>query len=328
MRADRLLSIVLILQNRGRTTCGSLARELEVSRRTILRDVEALSFAGIPIMAEGGRGGGLSLDEAYRSGLLGLGEGELRALLLGIDGSLAADLGLGEARRLSLEKLLASRPPSLAPALDAIQRRILVDSRWWWHEEGEDAFLPELQEALLSDASVVMEYDRADGSSSRGTVDPYGLVAKSGTWYLAARRDGDYRCYRVSRIRSLRRSGEAFLRDPGFDIREWWPRNAERFAAEFMSYKFAVELPEASLKFARWIAPGRIFPKALPAGKPGWVEAEIGVDSQLHAELLILGLGGESRVLWPKELAVAVAARARAALAAIEAGPGSLQPDS
>jgi len=120
MRADRLVSIILILQSRGSLTCAALAEELEVSRRTILRDLSSLSMAGVPVMAEGGHGGGVRLDESYRAGLTGLGEGELRALLVSTDGALAADLGMGEAFRLGRLKLQAARAKRFEPSLEIL----------------------------------------------------------------------------------------------------------------------------------------------------------------------------------------------------------------
>jgi predicted DNA-binding transcriptional regulator YafY len=317
VRADRLVSILLILERRGLTTCAALAGELEVSRRTILRDIEALSFAGVPVLAEGGHGGGVRLDDAYRSGLSGLGERELRALFLGIDASLAQDLGLGEPLRLARLKLETSGSRSLGPALEVLQRRIHVDSRWWWHEEGGDAFLPLLQEAVLHDETVHAEYERHDGSLGEGRLEPHGLVAKAGFWYLVARRDGAFRSYRVSRIRVVRATGEPFQRDPQFDIRTWWPANAERFAAQFSSYRFTLALPEASLALLRRVAPGRSEPRGRYPRKKGWLRVELALDSPLYAELVVLALGADCRVLAPRSLATATRARARAALAAL-----------
>lgn len=316
MRADRLIALVLILQNRGKRSCRILAEELEVSRRTILRDVDALSSAGIPVMAEGGRGGGIWLDESYRSSLTGFNEAELRALLIGGDAALAGDLGLGKALSLGRLKLRASLPRRFGPALESVRKRILVDSRWWWNEEGASAFLKPLQEAVIEDAVIDAEYERYDGSIGRGRIEAYGLVAKAGLWYFVGHREGEYRSYRVSRFRSVRDTGERFARDPSFELDEWWPRNAERFTREFSAYRFVLALPEERLRFVQWIAPGRVEARGRHASREGWIEAEIGVDSGLYAELLVLGLGAECRVLDPPALAEAVVARARSAIEA------------
>jgi predicted DNA-binding transcriptional regulator YafY len=317
MRADRLVSIILILQSRGSLTCAALAEELEVSRRTILRDLSSLSMAGVPVMAEGGHGGGVRLDESYRAGLTGLGEGELRALLVSTDGALAADLGMGEAFRLGRLKLQAARAKRFEPSLEILQRRVFVDSRWWWHDESADAFLAPLQEAVFGDEVVAAQYEHYDGSCRRGRIEPHGIVAKSGLWYLVARRDGALRSYRVSRFRSVRRTGDRFTRSEDFDIRTWWPANEKRFAAEFSSFRFVIALPDEGLRVVRRIAPGRVTLLRRDPGREGWKVAEVGVDSSLYAELVVLSLGADFHLLEPSSLAKAVAARARATLAAL-----------
>jgi predicted DNA-binding transcriptional regulator YafY len=317
MRADRLVSIILILQGRGARTCAGLASELEVSRRTILRDLDALSTAGVPVIAEGGHGGGVRLDESYRAGLTGLGEGELRALVIGADDALARDLGMGEAFRLGRLKLAATQAKRFEPALDVLQRRVLIDSRWWWHEAEADPFLAPLQAAVLADEVVAADYEHYDGSVRRGPIEPYGLVAKSGLWYLVGRRiknDGQLRTYRVSRFRSVRQSGQRFVRSDDFDIRTWWPANQKRIAAELSSFHFTLALPEENLRVLRRIAPGRV--EVLPTDPRGngWKVAEVAVDSSFYAELVMLALGEDCRVIEPTSLGRAVAARARAAL--------------
>jgi predicted DNA-binding transcriptional regulator YafY len=308
MRADRLVSIILTLQNRGSRTCAALAEEFEVSRRTILRDLGALSTAGVPVIAEGGHGGGVRLEESYRAGLTGLG-----------DGALAADLGMGEDFRLGRLKLEAARVKRFEPAVEALQRRVLINSRWWWHDESADAFLAPLQEAVFGDEVIEAEYEHYDGSSRRGRMEPYGIVAKSGLWYLVGRREGGFRSYRVSRFRSVRRTGERFIRSEEFDIRAWWPANEKRFAAEFSSFRFVIALPEEGLRIVRRIAPGRVTLLRRDPGCDGWKVAEVGVDSSLYAELVVLSLGADCRLLEPSSLAKAVAARARATLAALGA---------
>jgi predicted DNA-binding transcriptional regulator YafY len=316
LRAERLIALLLILKNRGKRTCNALAKELEVSRRTVLRDVDALSSAGIPVMAEGGRGGGVWLDEAYRSSLTGFSEAELRALLIGGDAALSGDLGLGEAFSLGRLKLRASLPRRYEEALESIQQKILIDSHWWWNEETESAFLRPLQEAVLKDAIVEGEYERYDGSAGGGRIEAYGLVAKAGLWYFIGRREGEYRSYRASRFRFLRDTGERFVRDPSFELEGWWARSAKSFAREFSAYRFVIALPEERLRFVRWIAPGRVEVRGPHVPRNGWVEAEIGLDSELYAELLVLGLDAECRILEPRALADAVVARARAAMEA------------
>jgi predicted DNA-binding transcriptional regulator YafY len=314
MRADRLVSIILMLQNRGPRTCAGLADELEVSRRTILRDLDALSTAGVPVIAEGGHGGGVRLDESYRAGLTGLGEGELRALLIGADAALARDLGMGDALRLGQLKLQAAQAKRFEPALDILQRRLLIDSRWWWHDASADPFLAPLQAAVFADEIVHADYQHYDGSARRGPLQPHALVAKSGLWYLVAARAGQLRTYRVSRFRGVRATGKHFQRSPAFDIRAWWPANRQQVAAAFSSFRFTLALPDQGLSVVRRIAPGRVEIVCEPPRREGWKVAEVAVDSSLYAELIVLALGADCRVLAPASLAQAVAARARVAL--------------
>jgi predicted DNA-binding transcriptional regulator YafY len=317
MRAARLVRIVLILQSRGKRTCAALSDELEVTRRTILRDLDALSAAGIPVIAEGGHGGGVSLDESYRAGLTGLDERELRALLIGADATLAGDLGMSEAFHLGRLKLQAARAKRFESAIEIFQRRVFIDSSWWWRDETSGLFLESLREAVFADEVIDAEYEHYDRRSSKARIAPYALVAKSGLWYLIGRREGNLRSYRVSRFHSVRRTGQHFARDDAFDVREWWPANQKRFAAEFSSFRFTLALPEESLHVVRRIAPGRIQSLTRHTKRAGWLIAEIAVDSSLYAELIVLALGKDCRILEPASLTKAVAARARAALAAV-----------
>ena len=155
LRADRLISLILELQDHGKTTAARLAAALGVSRRTILRDLDALSLSGVPVLAEGGPGGGVWLDPAYRTSLTGLKEAELRTLLVAGDARLLDDLGWGQAFLESQRKLRASVPRRFEPGVDHLRRRLVVDSRWWWHEAGEPN-LEVLQAAVWEDRKSVV----------------------------------------------------------------------------------------------------------------------------------------------------------------------------
>lgn len=251
--------------------------------------------------------------------MTGLREDELRALLISTDGTLATDLGMGEAYRLGRLKLQAAQAKRFEPSVEILQTRVLIDSRWWWHEESADAFLAPLQAAVFGNEVIEAEYDHYDGSSRRGRLEPHGIVAKSGLWYLVARRDGALRSYRVSRFRSVLRTAERFKRSEGFDIRTWWPANEKRFAAEFSSFRLILALSEEGLRLIRRIVPGRVKLLQRESGRRGWRVAEVGVDSALYGEFVVLCLGGDCRLLEPNSLAKAVAARARATLAALAA---------
>lgn len=294
-------------------TCADLARELEVSRRTILRDIDALSYAGIPVLAEGGPGGGVWLGDDYRTSLTGLKDEELRALLLSSDGSLLGDLGWKEAYRSSRLKLDASLSAASSAAAEIAQRRILIDSRWWWPQGSASDDLGVLQACVLKDESVEFEYERYDGSAGRVRADAYALVAKSGAWYLVGKRLGELRCYRASRISGTAGTGRSFVRDPGFDVRSWWPAHSEEFAREFSAYRFVLEVEESDLRFLFRMAPGRV--RVLRAGKP--TEAEIGVESEWYAGLVVLGLDGRCRIKEPAGLAGTIRLMAERTIASL-----------
>lgn len=313
MRADRLISLILALQERGKTSAARLAGELGVSRRTILRDLDALSLAGVPVLAEGGPGGGVWLDPAYRNSLTGMKEAELRTLLVAGDARLLDDLGWGQTFRDTQRKLRAALPRRFEPGVEQLRRRLVIDSRWWWHEAGEPN-LETLQGAVWADRVVEGEYRNWEGGAKAVRLQAYGLAAKAGLWYFVGRREGEWRTYRVSRFAGLR-LGEPFERDPQFDLSAWWPAHAAAFAGEMTGFRFSLALPQERVRELRDIAPGRVDP-AGPWERPGWVRVDLGLDSSLYAELVVLGLGGQCAILDNPALAEAVARRCRAALAA------------
>ncbi|HEX4214232.1 MAG TPA: WYL domain-containing protein [Candidatus Dormibacteraeota bacterium] len=219
MRADRLLSILLLLQARGRMTAGELARQLEVSRRTVCRDLDALSGAGVPVVTDRGPNGGASLLEGYRTDLTGLTAAELEALLAFGGQGPAADLGLGTEIDRAARKLTVAAG---SRATGRLRDRILIDGDRWFRSSPVPAHLARVQDALWLDRRVRLRYRRALDRVVDRLVDPYGLVCKSGTWYLLAGVGGQPRVYRVSRIEGAELSEEAFERPPGFDLRWAW----------------------------------------------------------------------------------------------------------
>ncbi|HET7838857.1 MAG TPA: WYL domain-containing protein [Rectinemataceae bacterium] len=313
LRADRLISLILALQNQGKTTASQLAGALGVSRRTILRDVDALSLSGVPVLAEGGPGGGIWLDPAYRSSLTGMKEAELRTLLVAGDARLLDDLGWGQAFRETQAKLRASVPRRFEPGVEQLRRRLFIDSRWWWHEAAERN-LEALQAAVWEDRVVEGEYESWEGGTKAVRLEAYGLAAKAGLWYFVGRREGEWRTYRVSRFASVRAAG-AFARDPQFDLSVWWPAHAAEFAGEMAGFRFSLAIPEDQIRYLRGIAPGRVEVTG-PWERPGWVRVELGLDSSLYAELVVVGLGRACVILDKPELVMAVVRRCREALAA------------
>jgi len=311
MRAERLISLILTLQDQGRTTAARLAEALGVSRRTILRDLDALSLSGVPVLAEGGPGGGIWLDPAYRTSLTGMKEAEVRTLLVAGDARLLDDLGWGAAARETQRKLRASVPRRFEEGVDQVRRRLLIDSRWWWHEVGEPN-LEALQAAVWGDRVIEAPYESWDGTRKTVSLEAYALVAKAGLWYLVGRREGLWRTYRVSRFGAIRAVGP-FARDSGFDLAAWWAAHSAQFAGEMAGFHFTLAVPEDRVRDLRAIAPGRVGVVG-PWERPGWVRAEVRLDSSLYAELAVLGLGSQAVILDNPDLRQAVIRRCQEAL--------------
>jgi predicted DNA-binding transcriptional regulator YafY len=301
MRADRLLSLVILLQTRGKMTAQTLAEELGVSRRTILRDVDALSFAGIPIYAEGGHGGGMALDENYRLTLTGLKEAEVRALFLSSNASLLQDIGLGEAAESTLLKLVAVLPAPHQPSVDSLRQRILIDPVWWWHDLQPLPFWDELQQAVYEDRCIRVSYETYDGEVTERMLEPYSLVAKASLWYLIARREGELRTYRVSRLKQVTLLDAHFQRDPDFDLPAYWHDHIQGFLATLTEYAFTLRIDSRHMASAKWYTPGHT--EILePPGDDGWLTARLWVESEAQAVQFVLTMGKSATIVEPDSL--------------------------
>ena len=219
MRADRLVSIMLLLQAHGRMTAGGLAERLEVSRRTIHRDLEALGMAGVPVVVDRGATGGASLVDGYRTDLTGFSEPELRALVAFGAGDLAADLGMQPALDSASRKLAAAAGDGRTSSL---QQRVLIDGDTWSRMRTVPEHLARVQNALWSERRLRLRYRRGEQRVVERVVEPYGLVSKRGTWYLLAGVDGTRRVYRVSRIEDAEILPETFERPRDFDLASAW----------------------------------------------------------------------------------------------------------
>lgn len=223
VKADRLLSILLLLQTRGRVPAHELAERLEVSVRTIYRDVEALSAAGVPVYAERGRYGGIELLAGFRTDVTGLTADESRALfVLATQGAHAA-LGLDAALGSALRKVMAALPAPHRPAAETAGRRILVDAARWRRGPQEPVDLDTLQDAVFTDRRLRLRYRHSGDKEPRTyTVDPYGLVSKAGVWYLVADRRGSARLFRVDRVRSATVLDDPVRRRAGVELADAW----------------------------------------------------------------------------------------------------------
>ncbi|SCL14386.1 helix-turn-helix transcriptional regulator [Micromonospora inyonensis] len=314
MRASRLISLLLLLQSREAMTAAELARELEVSERTVYRDVLALSAAGVPIYADRGRTGGYRLLGGYRTRLTGLTRQEAEALFLaGLRGP-AGDMGLADAVATAELKVLAALPPALRDASARTGQRFHLDVPGWFRHAAPPAWLAELAGAVWRDRVVQLRYRRGDREVTR-TVQPYGLVLKSGTWYLVGRIGTGYRTYRVDRVVDVVVGGDTFDRDERFDLGGHWREQAEVFLRQMLAERVTVRLTPAGLRALRHVAhaPFAYDEAVAGAGEPdgqGRVVTRLPVESVEVAYDMLLALGPEVEVLDPPALRTRMAAAA------------------
>jgi predicted DNA-binding transcriptional regulator YafY len=272
MRADRLISILLLLQVYQKLTARELAKRLEVSERTIHRDMEALSVAGIPVTAERGIGGGWRLLEAYRTNLTGLNEAEIQALFFIKPVRLLADLGLSKASNAALIKLLAALPSMSRQDAERVTQRIHVDTTGWHHTEEDISALSTLQEAIWKERKLSIVYQR-DGGSGRfeRLVDPLGLVAKGSTWYLVAAVEGEVRTYRVSRVQEAVLTEQPCVRPRDFDLAAFWSESSTHFVATLPQYPVTIRIAQEVLEKVQHAGRYARIEHANPPDSDGWI---------------------------------------------------------
>ncbi len=305
MRADRLLSIMLLLQARGRLTARDLAERLEVSERTIHRDMAALSGAGVPVYAERGAGGGWALLDDYRTDLTGLSEAEIQALFLAAPPRLLADLGLRRAADGALIKLLAALPAISRRGAEHARQRIHVDTSGWRRSEESAPCLPTIQEAVWQGRQLRLTYRKSDGDGEavERLVDPLGLVAKGNVWYLVAGVAGESRTYRVSRI-SAALCEQPCARPPGFDLAAYWARSSAGFTARLPRYPMTLRVAPDILPHLAGAARStwaRVENVGLPEAD-GWSTVLIVGETEEEACALVLRVGAGVEVVEPPEL--------------------------
>lgn len=327
MRASRLLTILLTLQTRGHVTAQELADELEVSVRTVYRDVESLSAAGIPVYAERGPAGGYRLLDGFRTKLNGLTADEADSLMLaGLPGP-AAELGLGAVVASAQLKLMAGLTPELRERASRTGERFHLDTVGWYAEAEKSPYLADVANAVWHGRRVRIDYRRWGGAVAPRVLDPYGLVLKAGVWYLVARPSEDPgesrprkdRTYRVGRILELDTLDEAFERDPDFSLADYWTAWSEDFESNLYQVPAVVRLsPRARAAIAGLFGPQRERVVAETAGHPdaeGWVKAVLPLETMRFGALELLRLGPDVEVLGPPELRADIEVAARAVVA-------------
>ncbi|MEU5614631.1 helix-turn-helix transcriptional regulator [Streptomyces sparsogenes] len=321
MRAARLIRLVLLLQSRPSMTGAELARELEVSERTVTRDVAALSEAGVPVYADRGRAGGYRLVGGYRTRLTGLGRTEAEALFLsGVPAALRG-MGLADAASAARLKVSAALLPELRDASHTAAQRFHLDAPGWWQEPETPELLPAVADAVWDDRRITARYRRRDTEVER-ELEPYGLVLKAGVWYLAARAEGDFRVYRVDRFTSVEPSAAPgphgrFERLADFDLPAFWEERAAQFARSLLREEVVLRLTEEGARRLPYVTDRTAVREAVAAaGAAGGPDGQGRITVTLPVESLdvaygqLLALGPEAEVLSPPELRQRFAAAA------------------
>lgn len=313
MRADRLLQIVHLLRRHGRMSSAELARRLEVTKRTVLRDMDALSAAGIPVYAERGRGGGFALVPGFEPDVEQLTGPEARALFGAGGRGVAEALGLGSSFRSALHKLSTALPDEQHRLVTHVQDRIVLDAGGWHRDPAESTALADIQAAVLDDERIRIRYrSKTAAAPGERTVDPWGLLQVGTTWYLVAAHRGHPRSYRISRISAVRRLGEPSRRPPDLDLRQVWQRMRDDFrrapSTEIVLRIHGPRLPLVlrSLSVTALDHPQRV------ADCPD--VHSVRVRSLEAAAAMLVGFGTEVDVIAPEELRrgiVAIAEEAR-----------------
>ena len=325
MQADRLLALLLLLQANGRLSAASLARQLEVSTRTIYRDLDALSAAGVPVYAERGRNGGCRLLPGFRTDVSGMNADEARALFVFAGRGLPTGLGHEPDLKSALRKLLAAVPDAHRPAALQARDRVVVDPTGWSREAEAVPHLATVQEAVWLDRRLRLRYRSSDAPRARELeVEPYGLVAKAGTWYLIAAEDGEPRLFRASRIEAADLLDAPAHRPARLDLEALWLELRRRFderGGEGLAVQARVRTANLG-RFLRIAAGPTIEPPVHRAGdndvagdEDGWTAVSLRFRGEGPAVAFLLQFGGDVEALEPASIrrAMAVAARAIAA---------------
>jgi predicted DNA-binding transcriptional regulator YafY len=307
MKSGRLLEMLLLLQARGQVTAAELAERLEVSPRTVYRDAEALSSAGVPIYTERGRAGGIRLLPGYRTDVTGLTQDEARALFVLTTGSAQEDLGLGAAARSAILKVMRAVPEPFRPAATAASQRILVDPAGWMRPPDPVGQLGVLQAAVFTGRRLRLRY-RSSGhrAASERVVDPYGLVCKAGIWYLVADQDGEPRLFRVSRVVSAVADQEPARRREGVELAGLWAALRREVEDRPAPLEVVVRVRREWLDvFGRICVAHLTGP--LPAAAGEWTEVRLRF-AGVKAARTLLSFGGDVEVIAPSAVRADLAA--------------------
>ncbi len=308
MRSDRLLSLMMLLQKRKHMTAEALAAELEVSKRTIYRDIDALSVAGVPVYANGGPGGGYALLDGYRTSLTGLNKDEIQALfMLTIPGPLS-DLGVSQQLKGAILKLTSSFTDDHNEHAHYLGQRLHLDAAKWFQSNEPVPHLKTVQEAVWQDCQLVLSYRRSNGTVSERTISPYGLVAKASIWYLVAATEQGTRVYRVSRIEAVQITQTHFTRPQEFDLAEFWTGWVTRYKTSLPTYPVTLRIGPDLVSVLHYFLGNDVkalVQQAQPDSK-GCRIIDYTFEIIEEAQTQVLGMGASVDVIAPEELRVSV----------------------
>ena len=307
MRADRLLSELLLLQAHGRLTGRELAKRLEVSERTVHRDMEALSAARVPVYALRGSRGGWQLEEDWRTQVPGLDEAELRALLMA-QPRIIGDPRLAAAAERALAKLMAALPVPMRERAASIRQRLYVDTTGWRGTTENLSMLPIVQDAVARDRKLAIQYKPSGRERAERIVNPLGLVAKGNAWYLVANTPTGFRTFRVSRIEEAKLLDQTIERPSDFDLAEYWKSSTKKFQDGWQKCFATLRLdPRAAGWVKMWHVGSPNQTVAAPDAE-GWITLSVQFDHEDEARFVVLGLGSRVEVVEPSSLRERVAA--------------------
>lgn len=315
MRASRLLSILILLQLRGRITAQALADEFEVSVRTIYRDIDSLSAAGIPVYGDSGPNGGFQLLDGYRTRLTGMGRDEAEALLLIGMPHEAGAMGLGTASERARRKVLAALPGDAGAQAQRIAARFHLDTLDWYRSARPVPFLTRVARAVLDRRALHIDY-QSWTARREWQVEPWGLVLKAGNWYLVARGGGKTRIFNVADIHALEAGSDCGAAPPDFDLARWWAEAMERFEEQLRPGRARLRASPIGIQRLRLLGAfaGRAIAAAPPPDAQGWTELTLPVESIASAAPMLLGVGPEIDIVEPADLREAVRNLARQVL--------------
>ena len=311
--ADRLVAILLLLQRHGSRTARQLAEQLEVSQRTILRDIDSLSMSGIPVYAERGASGGFRIVEGFRVDLTGLRSPEIRSLFLRGNAGVLADLGWERDAQIAWDKLTCAIPDEQKSHATEVANRFYIDETPWFYRGRPAPCLGLLQDAVSQDRRVTITYEKPDGTVSNRRISPYALVAKTGTWYLVAERNDKMRVYRASRVKRMELSEERFDRPRDFQLEAFWVTWTWEFESTRPRYEVVLWIERAAFTdfvlATPWLTVDGDVHVETPAPE-GYIAVRVTFETAEMACRHVIGFGHHVWVVDPLDLRTQVMERA------------------